>query len=538
MHLRWQALVTTLILPLVLFVIILPVRASVFNAGCTEGVGDSATLIGAFVIANSNGQHDVINLTAGCTYTVPTTLTVESDGGHMVTLNGNGATIVGNASLVGIVTLNNQAEAVINQLTITQGGSGILNRGTLTLNDSVVTGNVGSNTLGVGIFNLATLVVRRSTISNNSGASFGAGILNQGGLELADSIVSGNAALGQGGGIYNQGGLLIHNSTFNENMANQGAGLYHEGAGNSSIINSTFLGNEAAQGGAIYFATAISVFNSTFSGNNTTLVGNSFINPVMPLNNSIVANGTGADCTGFVTAANSLIEGGGCGVVNGVNGNKIGIDPALDAATGNPAYLPLTSDSPAINAGSNALIPGSVTTDQASRPRILNGTVDMGAYEYAAPTSLTLILNLQGRDNPPGTAWVNTIHVEVRPTGQTTPYQAADYVSDTSGKFFLPDLYPGSYDLWIKGTHTLGQIVPLLLVSGTDISGIGSPLLEGDANDDNATTIGDFSILASTFSKASGDSGYDARADFNGSGTVTIADFSLLAANYAQGGTP
>ena len=37
--------------------------------------------------------------------------------------------------------------------------------------------------------------------------------------------------------------------------------------------------------------------------------------------------------------------------------------------------------SPAIDAGNNALIPGGVTTDQRGLPRIVNGTVDIGAFE-------------------------------------------------------------------------------------------------------------------------------------------------------------
>ena len=37
--------------------------------------------------------------------------------------------------------------------------------------------------------------------------------------------------------------------------------------------------------------------------------------------------------------------------------------------------------SPAIDAGDNAVVPTGVTTDLAGSARIVNGTVDMGAYE-------------------------------------------------------------------------------------------------------------------------------------------------------------
>ena len=43
--------------------------------------------------------------------------------------------------------------------------------------------------------------------------------------------------------------------------------------------------------------------------------------------------------------------------------------------------MALLPGSPAIDAGNNALIPAGVTTDQRGLPRIVNGTVDIGAFE-------------------------------------------------------------------------------------------------------------------------------------------------------------
>jgi hypothetical protein len=48
--------------------------------------------------------------------------------------------------------------------------------------------------------------------------------------------------------------------------------------------------------------------------------------------------------------------------------------------------LRLQSDSPCINAGNNAYAPGA--TDLDNNPRIVGGTVDMGAYEYQGPSSV------------------------------------------------------------------------------------------------------------------------------------------------------
>jgi len=43
--------------------------------------------------------------------------------------------------------------------------------------------------------------------------------------------------------------------------------------------------------------------------------------------------------------------------------------------------MALLAGSPALDAGSNALVPAGVTTDQRGLPRISNGTVDIGAFE-------------------------------------------------------------------------------------------------------------------------------------------------------------
>ena len=60
------------------------------------------------------------------------------------------------------------------------------------------------------------------------------------------------------------------------------------------------------------------------------------------------------------------------------------LDPLL-APLGNyggpTQTMALLPGSPAIDAGSNALIAAGVTTDQRGLPRIVNGTVDIGAYE-------------------------------------------------------------------------------------------------------------------------------------------------------------
>ena len=87
-------------------------------------------------------------------------------------------------------------------------------------------------------------------------------------------------------------------------------------------------------------------------------------------------------------------DGTGSGIVHGVDGNQVGIDPRLDPAGlqdhGGPTWtIALLSGSPAIDAGDNSAAAG-LTSDQRGIPFVRNygdgadNVVDVGAYEVQA----------------------------------------------------------------------------------------------------------------------------------------------------------
>ena len=92
-------------------------------------------------------------------------------------------------------------------------GGGINNNGTLTITNSVLSGNsaaggTNSNTLGGGIYNNGTLTITNSILSGNL-AAYGGGIYNHGTLTVTGSTLSGNMSTdgyygGDGGGIFNE----------------------------------------------------------------------------------------------------------------------------------------------------------------------------------------------------------------------------------------------------------------------------------------------------------------------------------------------
>ncbi len=295
-------------------------------------VGDQCTLRAAIQEANAVFGSDTItfNLPAGSTITLNTALP-EINGS--LTINGPGSNLLtvmrstaGATPSFRIFRINSGATATISGLTITNGktadglpapvfgnpgenGGGILNAGTLTLNDDVITGNTtgkgavpsspsdsgtaygGNGGLGGGIFSSGSLTMSNVTVSNNTtgggaiayyggGGGSGAGIyLSSGTLTMTSCTVTGNDTSkgsmgttggfssgggGAGGGIFvNSGAAAIISTTISDNTTGSadiagpsnsgqggpGGGIYISfGNGNVSIVNSSISGNHTGDG--------------------------------------------------------------------------------------------------------------------------------------------------------------------------------------------------------------------------------------------------------------------------------------------------
>jgi|GEM_PF-1101759 len=311
--------------------------------------------------------------------------------------NGGGVFNFGTLTVSNSVLSGNSATVV----TPTSYGGGIDNRGTLTVANSVFSGN-SAHGYGGAIFNAVgnTLTVSNSTFSGNSaGTSGGGGISSTGTLTVSNSAFSSNSAYTHGGGIYYGSGILtVSNSAFSGNSANtHGGGIYNASSSTWTVSNSTFSGNSAGTngGGICNNGGALNVSNATFSGNlaGSNGGGNLYISGIctLTLRNSILADSiVGGDCVlgGAVSSAlNNLIKNTGanaCGLTNGTNGNIIGADPLLSALADNGGptkTMALQAGSPAIDAGDAA---NCTTTDQRGYSRV--GNCDIGAFEYTPPT--------------------------------------------------------------------------------------------------------------------------------------------------------
>jgi hypothetical protein len=400
-------------------------RLGDFGAGATMGSFSRGDLRFCISHANANPGPDVINVNvtgtinlSGPLPTLATDMNIVGPGSGLLTVRRN------TSGSYRIFTVGVGAQVHISGLTATSGyvsndhGGGIHNRGTLTLvevrivdNDVQLTGSgdVGSYTraFGGGIYNLGSLLIQDSTIANNSvhgadywGDGLGGGISTSGPLTIANSTISGNYALGEDWNdnpypIAVGGGINIEPRTIPVNIDN------------STIANNTLYGYTTGGSGISLWQSAsekpsLTITHSTIAAN---VNGSGIIaGSNLTLRKSIVANhGSYSDVAGTIMSSGYNLIGNSTGGSGYVPSDILDVDPMLGPLADNGGLtqtMALLPGSPAIDSGTNQ---GAPEWDQRGPgfPRIVDGRIDIGAYEVQAtgiPKPVTYLAVLSTAD--------------------------------------------------------------------------------------------------------------------------------------------
>jgi hypothetical protein len=220
------------------------------------------TLREAVDLANANPGLDTILFNVGLANpqftlfsgTMALTDSVNIDGTN---LNGAGgqAVVHGNNNTQ-IMTVSVGTTVTLADLTLRNGrgttGGAMLNNGTVTLSNVVVTANSATSS-GGGLYNNGTLTINGgSVISSNTGSSTGGGIYNNGGTVIVNTATlqsNATGGAGIGGSIYTTGGSVsLTNTTVTTSTANDGAGIYNNGS-SLTLSGSTVSNNNATRFG-------------------------------------------------------------------------------------------------------------------------------------------------------------------------------------------------------------------------------------------------------------------------------------------------
>jgi len=409
---------------------------------------------------------------------------------------GGGIYAVGNTTVIGSTIDDNTLTggATDSPSIPTAAGGGIYSGGTLSMQQSSISGNQvtdipsgyyqdGGKSIGGGIAAQADSTITASTISNNSvtggggyssqersnyaahpgGVGFGGGVYAPASVNLTitNSTIYGNAAVGGAGGDFDAGpGDGAAGGT------GAGGGIY---SSDLTLADSTVTGNTAmgGAGGKITFYepnyspgnAGAAYAGGAFAGNatltNSILSANTADGAFSDISTFIVTDGSGNNLIGVGRGFTPNSDGA---FINGVNGNKVGINNPLLSVIGNnggPTHtmVPLPG-SPAIDAGNNGLIPPGITTDQRGLPRIVGKAIDIGATEFQASIFGTVFDDANGNGKQDtGESGVPGVTVFIDTTNSGA-FKSGDpkATTNSSGNYSFTGL--------VAGTYIVRQILP------------------------------------------------------------------------------
>ncbi|MGQ9880830.1 MAG: dockerin type I domain-containing protein [Armatimonadota bacterium] len=203
---------------------------------------------------------------------------------------------------------------------------------------------------------------------------------------------------------------------------------------------------------------------------------------------------------------------------------------ADNAPDGTSIPLAVTSHNDPSRIQPNSLL----ATDSSSRYHLFGTDLPAEAATLVVRSSQTV---LQLRVHLRSFTWQVsevTAELQIRAPGTTTPIRQYPITLHEGEEPSIPLDITGTYDVALKASHWLRQVVPTVNLSGhmqLDFS-----LINGDIDGDNEVTLFDFGMLVRAFGSAFGDDHWNPEADLDGDGEVTLFDFGVLVSSFGSVG--
>ena len=268
-------------------------------------------------------------------------------------------------------------------------GPGLENWGTLVVYRSSVSNNDSTGRAGGGLFNMAgaTATITQSLISGNTTPSVGGGLINVGTLYIKDSTISGNTASSDGGGIVTSttaSTTVLKNVTLSNNTGRNGGGIFLDG-GSLQMANTLISGNQLIPVGGS--ATEIRINSGDVDENQNNLIGHGGITttqavyalPAGSASALIWATSDGQTPTPLTNIIGPLATNGGPTKTHALAGNSPAIDKGFKG--GFPLFFSEGCYVPPLPGFS-----GYYRDDQRGISRPQKQACDIGAYEYEETT--------------------------------------------------------------------------------------------------------------------------------------------------------
>ncbi len=158
--------------------------------------------------------------------------------------------------------------------------------------------------------------------------------------------------------------------------------------------------------------------------------------------------------------------------------------------------------------------------------------IDNINLEGVSVGSISGAVTIQGRSDQ-----TEQITLELRNPGETTPLNTYQTTTAADGSYVLNNVPIGTYDLTAKSANTLrARNETITVAEGETTSNIDFYLLGGDADNNNAVSPLDASILSAAYGSSPGQPHWDNRADFDNNGVIAPLDASILSSNFGKFG--